>query len=587
VSEPGQATPVPAAPTPAPAAPQGTAMLAPTPTPPPASGVYIPPGDTLVGTTIVDRYHVERKLGEGGMGSVYLATHITLEKAVALKVLHGEFSRRADLVERFLQEARSASRIRHENVIDITDFGTTPDGLVFFAMEFLKGHDLHEEVARAKLAGRVLPWSRTSKIFLQICAALSAAHARGIVHRDLKPENIYLVEWLGHSDFVKLLDFGIAKMTEVNEEGRKLTRTGMLFGTPEYMSPEQAKGEKVDHRVDVYAMGCILQQLVTGRVPFEADNFMGILSMHLSEEPPPITDEQLEDAGAPVGIRAVVAKALAKDPDARFQSIDELAQAVLAAEAGEVMPFMVEPSPGGRVRTQWTGNVKLPDRPAAPVAGPARKSPLPWIAAGLGALGVAGALVLALGRGGGAGEATDPAGATDPGGVTPLPALVTLSFDSRPPGAAIIDQETGQSLGTTPLDYTMPASRDTRRFRFVLAGHQDRLVELVPAADIDHAVTLRPLAVGAPAIEPEVEVVPAKRPRPPRPDRPTPVKPDPIKPVPEVKPDPIKPDPEVKPPEKKPDPALKPPEKKPDPEVKPPEKKPGVGDPELKDPFAL
>ena len=239
------------------------------------------------------------------MGAVYLAIpHNLLEKQVALKVLHGEFARKPDLVSRFMQEAKSASRIRHENVIDISDFGTTPEGLVFFAMELLKGHDLHEEIARARLAGQLLPWQRSKRIFLQICAALSAAHALGIVHRDLKPENIYLVDFLGEPDFVKLLDFGIAKLTEAGDNERKLTRTGMLFGTPEYMSPEQARGETVDRRVDVYAMGCILFQLVTGRVPFEAENFMGVLSMHLTQPPPTIPPEVFDSIGGAARARA-------------------------------------------------------------------------------------------------------------------------------------------------------------------------------------------------------------------------------------------------------------------------------------------
>src|ERR1700760_3544438 len=177
---------------------------------------------------------------------------------------------------------------RHENVIDVSDFGTTPEGLVFFAMELLTGRDLHDEIGRARVARTLLPWNRSKPIFLQICAALSAAHALGIIHRDLKPENIYLIERLGEPDFVKLLDFGIAKQTEGPDGERNPPPTGMLFGTPEYMSPEQARGEAVDHRVDIYAMGCILFQLVTGKVPFEAENFMGVLSQHLTEPPPVI-----------------------------------------------------------------------------------------------------------------------------------------------------------------------------------------------------------------------------------------------------------------------------------------------------------
>src|SRR5450432_4411757 len=164
---------------------------------------YLPQNDDpLINSTLMDRYTILKKLGEGGMGALYLATHNLLEKQVALKVLHGEFARKPDLVERFMQEAKSASRIRHENVIDISDFGATPEGLVFFAMELLTGHDLHDEIARARVAGNLLPWSRTKRIFLQICSALTAAHAKGIVHRDLKPENIFLIDFAGEPDFV-------------------------------------------------------------------------------------------------------------------------------------------------------------------------------------------------------------------------------------------------------------------------------------------------------------------------------------------------------------------------------------------------
>ncbi|MBK9070537.1 MAG: serine/threonine protein kinase [Myxococcales bacterium] len=287
--------------------------------------------DPLLGQTLVGKYYVEKKLGEGGMGAVYLCQHVLLEKAVALKVLHGEFARKPELVQRFMQEARAASKIRHENVIDISDFGATSDGIVFFAMELLSGHDLHHEVGRAKVDGTYLPWDRSLSIFLQVCSALAAAHKQGIVHRDLKPENIYVVERNGRNDWVKLLDFGIAKLTELGEGEKKLTRTGMLFGTPEYMAPEQARGEQIDHRVDVYAMGCILHQLVTSRVPFESDNYMGVLTQHLTSPPPPVSPAALAGSGAPPAIAGVIAKALAKDRDQRYSTIVELAQAVRAA----------------------------------------------------------------------------------------------------------------------------------------------------------------------------------------------------------------------------------------------------------------
>jgi len=523
-------TPIPAAGTPVPAADISKAKTS-----------YLPESpDPLLGATVADRYKVIRKLGEGGMGAVYLATHMVLEKQVALKVLHGEFARKPDLVERFMQEAKAASRIRHENVIDISDFGATPDGLVFFAMELLQGHDLHEEVARARLSGHLLPWSRTKKIFLQICSALSAAHARGIVHRDLKPENVYLVEFLGDPDFVKLLDFGIAKVTDVSSEegGRKLTKTGMLFGTPEYMSPEQARGEQVDHRVDIYAMGCILFQLVSNRVPFEADNFMGVLSQHLTQEPPQIAPETFDQIGAPRALADVIDKALAKDRDERWQTIDDLANAIrqvsgdpLRADKSQPMraPNVrssgettrarpptgnVEPirkrEPTGRVKTQWTGNLKVPEIADEEHAPPKKKSALPMI---LGAVVVAG-----LGVGisvmvlGGKKDAQPHHPAQTPGSaavaapqppppppVQPqqpaepaLPDMVTIVFESTPKGATVIDLSTNKPVGKTPYTFTVPGSTSPRQFKFQLKGYGDSTVELVPnRAEIKYAQTLQ------------------------------------------------------------------------------------------------
>jgi eukaryotic-like serine/threonine-protein kinase len=346
--------------------------------------------DPLLGRTLARRYTILKKLGEGGMGSVYLASHVALEKQVALKILHGEFARKPDLVERFMQEAKAASRIRHENVIDISDFGVTEEGLVFFAMELLSGSDLHELIARARLDGEVLPWARSREIFLQVCAALAAAHSHRIVHRDLKPENIYLIDFLGKPDFVKLLDFGIAKLAESDQGERKLTRTGMLFGTPEYMSPEQARGDKhIDHRVDIYAMACILFQLLTGSVPFAAENFMGVLSLHLTEPPPEIPPATLARSGAPPAIAAIVAKGLAKFPDQRWQTIEEMAAAVAALRPDEAAPVATAAPASGRTRTRWTGKL------AIPIAEPAarRSAWLPW---SLGAVAVASLAVAVL-----------------------------------------------------------------------------------------------------------------------------------------------------------------------------------------------
>jgi len=434
--------------------------------------------DPLLGRVLADRYQIEHKLGEGGMGSVYLARHTAIDKEVALKVLHGEFSRNRELVERFLQEARAASRIRHENIIDITDFGSTPDGYVFFAMELLEGQDLHEVLARAKLEGQTLPWGRIRHIFLQVCAALEAAHEQGIVHRDLKPENIYLVEWYGHADFVKLLDFGIAKMTESKEEGRRLTKTGMLFGTPEYMSPEQARGEHADHRVDVYAMGCILYQMLAGQVPFEADNFMGVLTRHLTDEPPPLT-EALPRSGAPQALEVVVRRALTKPREQRYQTIREFADAV-ARLGDEAAPRPVlAASSTGRRRTEWTGSVKSLPELEADIR--AQVEPAP----GRPVLLIGGAIVLAALVGGGAYWASRKAPLAQ-GSAAPMaqPAIavadaagvaheVTVTIESDPAGAEVRDA-TGVVLGKTPHSITRAEGSESQELTLVLDGFEAR-----------------------------------------------------------------------------------------------------------------
>ncbi len=483
--------------------------------------------DPLLGATMAGRYQITKKLGEGGMGAVYLATHNLLEKQVALKVLHGEFSRKPDLVERFIQEAKSASRIRHENVIDISDFGTTPEGLVFFAMELLKGHDLHEEIARARLAGQLLPWARSKRIFLQICAALTAAHAQGIVHRDLKPENVYLVEFLGEPDFVKLLDFGIAKLTEVEDGGRKLTKTGMLFGTPEYMSPEQARGENVDLRVDVYAMGCILFQLVTGRVPFEADNFMGVLSMHLTEPPPAIPPDVFDRIGAPRELAGVIDRALLKDRNVRWSTIEDLANAVrqvcgdrVPTGATGVVPAQritgvtagvqaPQTTTQSRQRTQWTGNLQVPQEDDKPK----QKSKLPLILGAVVVLGGGGAAAFfAMNKSSSGG--TTPGSGTDGSAVIagpdgsqktvappdagvvapapdaalavlpPPPERITFKLSSKPAGAEVINLATGKKYpGVTPLTMNIKGSHDTISFQIHKSGYGDTIVDVTPDQD--------------------------------------------------------------------------------------------------------
>jgi serine/threonine-protein kinase len=280
--------------------------------------------DPLIDQTLAGRYRILRKIGEGGMGIVYEAIHVVIEKRVALKILREDFSHRDDVVERFRQEAKSASRIGHEHIIDISDFGVTPNGAHFFVMELLHGNDLAEELEQRG----PLPTRRAIGIALQCAKALGAAHAKGIVHRDMKPENIFMLQRDTGEDFVKIVDFGIAKMSDIDTPGaapgRKLTKTGMIFGTPEYMSPEHAAGKELDHRVDVYAMGIILYELLTGRVPFQGDTFLGILTQHMFEQVPPLRMAN-PSCSAPPELEQLILRAVSKNADDRQQSMDELA----------------------------------------------------------------------------------------------------------------------------------------------------------------------------------------------------------------------------------------------------------------------
>ena len=301
------------------------------------------PDDPLVGAVLAGRYVVKGRIGEGGMGLVYEGLHRDIDKRVAIKVLRDELSRRPEVVARFRQEAKSASRIGHENIVDIFDFGETTRGASYFIMEFLDGEDL------ANVLGRdvTVDADRACAVVLQCCRALSATHAKGIVHRDIKPENIFLTTRDGVVDFVKIVDFGIAKMSDIETEGapgRKLTKTGMIFGTPEYMSPEQAAGKELDHRVDVYALGIILYECLAGRVPFEGDTFMGVLTQHLFAELPAI-DELNPNAKVSPELETVIRKALAKDPDDRYQDTEELAEAITCALDGRLSRATVKTPP--------------------------------------------------------------------------------------------------------------------------------------------------------------------------------------------------------------------------------------------------
>jgi eukaryotic-like serine/threonine-protein kinase len=291
-----------------------------TPPPRPASAAE------LVGATLSGRYLITRKVGQGGMGAVYEATHTLIGKRVAVKVLLEKYARREAIVQRLEQEARLASSCQNEHIIDITDFGTTEDGRTFVVMEYLEGESMSECLAREIR----LPEQRILRILSQAASALAAAHAKGIVHRDVKPENLFLLR-RKDQDFVKVVDFGISKSLRASDEAEeqpRLTQTGMVLGTPLYMSPEQARGDdELDARVDIYALGVIMYEAATGRVPFVGNNYLSVISQVLNEEPRPLRDQRPELSEE---FEAIVMRAMDKDRAARYASASELLADVTA-----------------------------------------------------------------------------------------------------------------------------------------------------------------------------------------------------------------------------------------------------------------
>lgn len=292
--------------------------------------------DPLIGT-MIGRYRVERRIGQGGMGAVYEILQPAIRKRMALKLLHEEYAKRSEIVQRFFDEARAVNLIGHPCIVDITDFSTLPDGRPFIIMEYLQGETLEEYLGK----NGPLSESEALEILQQICSALGAAHAKDIVHRDLKPENVFLVRTPHQPLRVKVLDFGIAKLKDKSTlEDVAETQTGVVLGTPTYMSPEQAKGNTLsaDHRTDVYSLGAMLFQMLTGVPPFSGETFASLLFKHINEQPPSL-DELRSDISPIWGV--VVAKALAKAPDDRYQSV----QALLADADGAL------PSPPLRATT--------------------------------------------------------------------------------------------------------------------------------------------------------------------------------------------------------------------------------------------
>ncbi len=271
--------------------------------------------DSLVGTVLIDRFEILSRIGEGSSGIVYKAKQIAVDRIVALKVLDTRASADPTWVKRFHNEAKAVARLDHPNTVRLIDFGETKEGLLFIAMEFLHGRTLDEEIVRR---GKLSP-QRTLRIISQVCQSLAEAHGQGIIHRDIKPDNIFLVDTMGGGDFVKVLDFSVAKLDTPDAQQ---TRAGTVFGTPAYMSPEQARGAKLTPHSDIYACGIVMYEMLTGKPPFEAALPMEVVMMHLRQKPAPLK-------GLPEPVTRLVMKALEKTPERRQQSADELSRACL------------------------------------------------------------------------------------------------------------------------------------------------------------------------------------------------------------------------------------------------------------------
>ncbi len=413
--------------------------------------------DRLIGTTI-ERYRLLRKLGEGAMGRVYEAEHVGFGKRVAVKLLKDSLTGNAEVIARFRREAEAASKIGSPHIVDVTDLGTTADGQMYVAMELLHGRSLAAALAEAR---RFSP-DRAIAVMRQILRGVGAAHAKGIIHRDLKPENIFIVE-ASTGDHVKLLDFGISKL--LDDDATRLTSTGAMVGTPLYMAPEQVRAEPVDRRVDLWACGVMLYEMLSGKPPFDGDNLIVLAKRIVETQPPKL--KSLVD-GLPPRLVAAVERSLHKQPDDRFATAEDFANALPEA-----------------------GRLTAPAAVSAPASPPPRRGIAMAIVSGL------------IGAGAGAAVATMAIGKPAPPPPPPPPppdTTATIAVDSDPSGAIVAIDD--RPAGITPLTAakvdagwhrlvvrklgSLPARRDEN----VRAGERVRVdMKLTPVSDVKVRVT--------------------------------------------------------------------------------------------------
>jgi serine/threonine-protein kinase len=491
---------------------------APTSVPAPSPGSSKGP-DPLIGRVVNDRYRITSMIARGGMGKVYRAEQAPLGREVALKVLNPNYQGDNDpeFHKRFFLEASICAKLTHPNTVTIFDYGRTDDDIYYIAMELLEGRTLH----RALRDETTLPPQRVLHIARQVCRSLREAHSMGVIHRDLKPANIYLVRHGDENDFAKVLDFGLVK--DIGEGGEELTQTGLFMGSPKYMSPEQIRGEKVDGRCDIYALGVIMYEMLTGKVPFDRPNSVNILMAHVHEAVPAMT-ELNPNLQVTRAIEDVVMKAMAKKPEDRYASMDEFLVALKQASeatglthsrSGEMMmsgefgdrtgPYPVSvtgepisggaftPSGGSLITSSHTGlsSWESPLGPAGQAEGK-RRSKLIGAAVSLLAVVIGGALALHDPPE----EAPEAAPAPEvapaavaPPVVAPEPVVVPepaepevrrmlVVLRSTPPGASVVVGD--HTYGPTPaeVEWTGEDALEGREvtFQFQLDDHRDYTV---------------------------------------------------------------------------------------------------------------
>jgi len=297
--------------------------------------------ETLVGSVLNDTYSIERRLGGGGMGAVFEGRHLRTGRSYAVKVLLPRLGSKHEAIARFRREAETVGRLGHAGIVGIHDFDRTPEGLTFIVMDLLDGEDVDMRLRRRK--GRGLPWAEASNIAEQVGDALAAAHDLGVVHRDLKPANVFLASAPGAPERAVLLDFGLAKVMSPEPAMTQLTRTGTVMGTPQYMSPEQARGETVDNRTDIYALGVVLYEMVAGQPPFSDTTMASLFARILGDEPPPLLRERGATA-TPRGLDDILRRAMAKDREERFPTVRGFVDAVKALGSATTAMGMATPA---------------------------------------------------------------------------------------------------------------------------------------------------------------------------------------------------------------------------------------------------